>query len=616
MIATMKKALIVCMKEDKDKLLKALKKTGLFMVIDSSDKIKADDSSKESQETDNIIKKMSIFSSKNAFFEERKLVNSDEILSENKEFLQIRESCANQLDKIKNNKETIKQNEELIKKLFPWRNLDVNLEDIKEDIYTNSIIGCVKKKNLKALERQVADSGASFQLVNICGNMCYLLVSYFKLDQSKILDMLKKYEFTENRPDVEFGKVSNKIKELESNINNLQNEIKLNEENLYELSKKLDKLKLLFEQEKAKEELNKISLYSTDTAICIEGWLKKSDEKRIESIVRKNIKFCDIEFFDAEENDDVPTAVENNKFVSQFEVITDMFSTPSYGRADPNPVMAPWYWIIFGLMVGDAGYGFVMLILCLIISKLIKPRSNAKKLINTITLSSFTTMFWGIMFGSYFGETFMPILFSPLDEPIKMLIFSMVLGVLHIFSGMLIKVYEKIKTGNFFSAVFDEISWICLITGLALLFLPQTKQIALYLTVVSVIVIFLTAGRSKKNVFGKLATGLTSLYGITSYISDILSYSRILALSLATGVVAMVMNMLAQMMSTSVLGVVLSLFVYVIGHTFNLALGLLSAYVHDSRLQYIEFFNKFYEGGGKEFRPLSIKTRYVDVKKD
>ena len=214
---------------------------------------------------------------------------------------------------------------------------------------------------------------------------------------------------------------------------------------------------------------------------------------------------------------------------------------------------------------------------------------------------------------SYFGATWHPLLFAPLDNPMGMLIFCMIIGVLHIFSGMAMKMAAQIKAGHFLDAVFDEVSWMMLIAGLGLLFLPQTRTVGAVLAILGAAIVLLTAGRAKKGVFGKIIGGFGGLYGITSYLSDILSYSRILALSLASGVVGMVMNLLAGMVQGSVIGFVLSLLIYAVGHVFNLAMGLLSAYVHDSRLQYIEFFNKFYEGGGYAFRPLQINPRFVDV---
>lgn len=194
-----------------------------------------------------------------------------------------------------------------------------------------------------------------------------------------------------------------------------------------------------------------------------------------------------------------------------------------------------------------------------------------------------------------------------------MLAFCMIIGVLHIFSGMIMKMVEDAKSGHFWDGVFDQLSWMILITGLGLLFLEPARTVGMVLAIAGAAIILLTAGRAKKGIVGKVVGGFGGLYNITGYMSDILSYSRILALSLATGVVGMVMNLLAGMIQGSVIGFIFSLLIYAVGHVFNLAMGLLSAYVHDSRLQYIEFFNKFYEGGGYAFRPLKVDPRYVEV---
>ncbi|MEF9918245.1 MAG: V-type ATPase 116kDa subunit family protein, partial [Eubacterium sp.] len=202
---------------------------------------------------------------------------------------------------------------------------------------------------------------------------------------------------------------------------------------------------------------------------------------------------------------------------------------------------------------------------------------------------------------------------SPMDDPMAMLIFSLIIGVLHIFSGMTLKIVEDVRSGHILDAIFDQVSWMLLILGAAMLFLPQTNKIGMIMALIGAVIVLFTAGRDKPSIIGKVTGGIVGLYGATSYLSDILSYSRILALSLATGVIAMVMNLLAGMIQGSVIGFILSLAIYLVGHTFNIAMSLLSAYVHDSRLQYIEFFNKFYDGGGYEFTPLAIRTKTIDV---
>ena len=333
----------------------------------------------------------------------------------------------------------------------------------------------------------------------------------------------------------------------------------------------------------------------------------------VENAVSQVTDVYDLEYSDPEEGEQPPTALKNKKFWKPFESITDMYSPPKPGTIDPTPVSAPWFWVIFGMMMGDFGYGALMAVIFGLMKKIMKPKGQFGMLVTLLFYSSITTMIFGILFGSYFGETFHPILFSPLDNPVAMLIFSLVIGVLHIFSGMAIKIAEQVRAGHVLDAIFDQVSWMLLIAGAGLIFLEQTRTVGMVLAIVGAVIILFTAGREKKNIVGKAFGGIMGLYDVTSYLSDILSYARILALGLATGVIAMVMNILAGMVQINVLGFILSLVIYFIGHVFNITMSLLSAYVHDSRLQYIEFFNKFYDGGGYNFEPLAIQTKSIDV---
>ena len=226
-----------------------------------------------------------------------------------------------------------------------------------------------------------------------------------------------------------------------------------------------------------------------------------------------------------------------------------------------------------------------------------------------------TSVIAGVLFGSYFGETWNPILFSPMEEPMNMLIFTLGVGVAHIFTGLITAMYYNVKAGKWLDAVADQLSWILAISGIAMLLIPSLSKVGVILAIIGAAIILLTAGRAKPTLFGKISGGLVGPYGITGYMSDILSYSRILALSLSTGVVGMVMNLLAGMVANSipVLGYVFAFLIYAVGHVFNLALGLLSAYVHDCRLQYIEFYSKFYEGNGTLFNAFKLEPKTIKI---
>jgi len=228
---------------------------------------------------------------------------------------------------------------------------------------------------------------------------------------------------------------------------------------------------------------------------------------------------------------------------------------------------------------------------------------------------AYSTILFGVLFSSYFGYSLhKPILLNPQVDILKFLIVSIVVGTLHVVSGFLVRAYANFKEGKVLDAIFDNFAWVFLLIGIGLYFVPHDviKKVGLALAITGVVLIVFTHGRKNKNIFAKIGGGLYSLYNSVSIFSDILSYSRILALSLSSAIVAMVMNTLAELFPKNVFGIIASALVYIIGHAFNLVMGLLSAYVHDSRLQYIEFFGKFYEGGGVAFKPLSFELKHID----
>ena len=311
----------------------------------------------------------------------------------------------------------------------------------------------------------------------------------------------------------------------------------------------------------------------------------------------------------------MPVVLKNPGFVEPFEMITDLYSPPGKNDFDPNILVSVFYFIFFGMMISDAGYGIVLTLLGLWALKTLKPKGILKKLMGLITLGGISTVFWGAMFGGWFGDLFnaRPLWMNPLDDPMSLLIVSFVLGIIQIFVGLGAAAYKNIKSGNVLDAVYDQGLWAVLLIGLIMFVYPPLGGVAKVLSIVGAIGLVLTQGRSKPNILGKLSSGILSLYDVTGYLSDVLSYSRILALGLATGVIAMVINTMAKMLGFNIIGYVLMAVALVIGHVFNIAINALGAYVHSSRLQYVEFFGKFYEGGGRTFSPFMVKTKYTNL---
>ncbi len=345
---------------------------------------------------------------------------------------------------------------------------------------------------------------------------------------------------------------------------------------------------------------------------------------------------------DPDEDEDVPVLLSNNRFVEPVEGIVESYSLPGKGEMDPSTVMAPFYYLLFGLMLSDAAYGLIMVFGCLYCLK--KFRNMEEGMRKTLTMFMYcgiSTTFWGFLFGSFFGDavnviatTFFhrpdislpPLWFEPVSLPMKMLVFSFVFGIVHLFTGLGVKLYASVKSGHPADGIYDVVFWYLLVGGAIVYMLtmsmftemlglgftlpPAVGTAAAVAALIGLVGIVLTSGRESKNWGKRLLKGLYGAYGVTSYLSDILSYSRLLALGLATSVISTVFNKMGSMLGDSIPGIILFILVFVIGHALNLAINAMGAYVHTNRLQFVEFFGKFYEGGGRKFNPFAEHTKY------
>ena len=326
------------------------------------------------------------------------------------------------------------------------------------------------------------------------------------------------------------------------------------------------------------------------------------------------------EFFEPDsEREDVPVALENDALGSQFEPIVALYSLPKYGTFDPSLIMSFFYILIFGLMFADVGYGLTLLVGCLLGLKLMHPKPGLKKFLTMFAICGVSSMVGGALFGGYFGDfptrmmedvfnlkpaPDMAFAFNMIDQPISFLVVALAMGAIHLVCGMVIKLILLWKDGKVFEAIFDVGSWLVLFAGIGAYFI--NSLVGLIVIGVGVVMLVATQGREAKNPIVRIGKGIFSLYDLISYGSDLLSYSRILALSLASAVIANVVNIFVMM-----LGMPLGIVVFLVGHLLNFAVNILGTYVHTSRLQYIEFFGKFYESGGRAFAPLSPQENHV-----
>lgn len=620
MIVPMKKATLIFLKEDKEKVLKSLQKGAHIMLIEPEDndseetpKSVINQTSADSKQGEAMLRLLNNYSKKPGFFDNKPWVSYSEFEEDN----EVGRAVLNEIEAVNEQLQFRQTNisnlESQNEQLRPWTGIGSPLNEIKSSKYVDIIPGFLQPETQDEIINYLRTNGQDIQTLEVAPEGLACIVYLYRSSAQEYLSHIKELGFNETTIPQTTEAPLQVIRQNNHLIEQEKEQIKKCHERLHELGASREQLELYIQQEVSKKRREEVPFTSTSETLTVQGWVRGDRIREFKKDVREATDIYDLEIQDPKDGEIPPTVTKNSYFLAQFETITDSFSLPKFGSLDPAPIAGPWYWIIYGMMMGDAGYGLVMALALFAFRKLKKPEGDFGRLVNVLYYSSFTTIFWGILFGSYFGETFHPILFNPLAAPMYMLIFSMFVGVLQLFSGMILKMVMDAKEGHFMDGVYDQLSWIVLITGIGFLFLEPIRTIGIGMIAIGALVILFTAGRDKPTIIGKIIGGLLGLYNITSYMSDVLSYSRILALGLATSVVGMVMNMLAGMVAFNIIGYVFAAIIFIIGHVFNIVLSMLSAYVHDSRLQYIEFFNKFYEGGGLPFKPIEFDQRYIDI---
>ncbi|NLB83218.1 MAG: V-type ATP synthase subunit I [Synergistaceae bacterium] len=378
---------------------------------------------------------------------------------------------------------------------------------------------------------------------------------------------------------------------------------------------------------------------STEQVVMLRGWIPESKVAEVRSAVKSFDNSVELLLSDPEEDDTPPSYMRNSSWVLPFENLTRLYGAPKYGELDPTPLLAPFFFVFFGMCLGDAGYGLLMVgFFTLFIRKYKRMPGTFKQFFQLFVLSGIAAIFVGILTGSFFGDIIdafdifaflrplknAPVLLNPMENPMVFLAISLALGVVQLLFGLGIAFYDALRKRNYVEAFADTGGWVVFLVGLLLWggvaanFLPpETSTLARTLTILGAVVLIATQGREKTGILSKLISGLLSLYGVTSYLGDVLSYSRLLALGLATTAVAVIINMLAGLASgVPYVGWLIAIVLLIGGHLFSVAVNVLGAFVHSLRLQYVEFFSKFYTGGGRVFSPLTYKTNYVDIIKD
>lgn len=504
--------------------------------------------------------------------------------------------------------------------LLPWQSLDLPLETESTDC-TELVLGVLPAAvELDAIQKDLQEQAPLSEMVSVSQDkeQHYVMLLCHKDDFQKALEVLKPRAFSAVRFKGTRGTAAENIRAVDEQ---LAQEARRREQAIEAVAARAgdrDKIKLVidrFAQDAQKEE-GKERLLCTEQTVLLEGWYSVPEEEALFQVLSRYTCAWETSEPSKEEYPKVPVKLKNSKLVKPMNMITEMYSLPAYGSLDPNPLMFPFFVLFYGIMLADMGYGLIMMIISLVVCKKKHPRGNIFQLIGLCGASTFV---FGALTGGFFGDFIpqlakminpastleLPALFTPLNDTLMILVGAMCLGAVQVITGMIINFYKLTKRGQFLDALMDVGSWWLVFIGIGVGVLTGFWWVAL----AGVLALVLTQGRSSPTIIGKIVGGVSSLYDITSYFSDILSYARLMALMLAGSVIAQVFNTLGAIPGNLVIFIVISL----VGNALNFGLNILGCYVHDLRLQCLEFFNKFYEDGGKPFRPLAINTEYVDI---
>ena len=530
-----------------------------------------------------------------------------------------------------------------IEALKPWVSLDLPLE-VTGTERTELLRGAIPAKvSYTAAVEALAAAADEAELFPVSEDKSarYVALLVAKEQLSAAQEALRSFGFTaaalggmQGTPKEAIHDAEESLKSLAAEKEALAGEIRAESVHRDELKLASDKLSTRVAMAEAEEKL-----VGTQSTVVLEGWMPEENEAALEAVFEKYD--CAWEAREPEEDEypSVPVKLKNNQVTNALNMVTNMYSLPAYGSVDPNPLMAPFFILFYGLMMADMGYGLIMVLAALVALKKIKPRGGTLSFCQLLLYCGVSTFIMGALTGGLFGDA--PLVIARMIDPNtkwqglpyvfnaladggaeKVLYGAMVLGVIHLNVGMIVSFVEKKRAGKVWDGVFEEGSlWVILLGGILtalskLNIAPLPDKLGLAVLIVGGVMLLFGAGRHEKG-FGKVTAAVGCVYNTaTGWFGDILSYSRIMALMLAGSVVGSVFNtigaMPAQSSGVNPLTVAVFVLIFVIGHVLNFGLNLLGCYVHDLRLQCLEFFGKFYKDGGRAFAPLAIRSKYLN----
>ena len=539
--------------------------------------------------------------------------------------------------------------------LNPWLKLELPVDEARETENYLVSVGTVPNDQFESLQKEIAGKNAltEIHLVNHDDKTTYLTLIYDKSLDTEIKEIMMNHKFSE----AEFGKSEGTPEEIleftRERKKELEKEISELEKQLAVLGKETENLKIAYDYFvwQRDQQSTKYQLARSEFGTVLEGWALKPKLENLKSFLEKAVKDIEIVEVARGKDEKPPVKIENRAFLRPIEFVTKIYGLPAWNSVDPTPYLSFFFIIFFGLCLSDAGYGIILFLLSLIALKVFKiPKDTGSHQLFTLLLwGGIVTFFAGIVTGGWLGLTpeqapgflvesitndtgqtilaFKYQLLNPTagNGPMTFLIISLILGVIHLAFGLIIDFFFKLKNGQIKEAFLDTFAWFyflaTLITyGLSVAGVLSADLAPIFskLALAGALILVITQGRSQKNIFGKIGIGILSLYNVVGYVADILSYSRIMALGLATGVVAFAMNTIAGIFGGMIpyVGFLVAIFIILLGHVMNILISTLGAFVHSARLQFVEFFSKFLEGGGQDFKPFHRACKYIYIREN
>ncbi len=515
--------------------------------------------------------------------------------------------------------------------LAPWVPLDVPLE-LAGDGAMSVLFGTIPAKaDYAAMEAALA-AAADMAVLNYASadrDLHYFLLVCHASVEETCIEAMRPFGFSRATLRGWTGTAADNDRKLDNQLAVLEEQIGAAKAHIASFAPQREAMRRCVDrsvQEIAREEV-KGHLVDTASTFFMEGWMPAKREEDLGAVLSSYTVAW--ELTEPEEGDAVPTLLENPRWMRCINMVTEMYSLPAYNGIDPNPLIFFTYVFFFGFMFADVAYGIIIFLVSLLVTKMFKPKNTMGHMFELGMWLGGSTAICGIFVGGFFGnaleviystflQTDMPawmakfsagLVVSPVVDPMMVLIIAMVIGAIQLIFGQIVHIYMGFRDHEALDALLDVVPWWIVFAGIGFIALAGNP----WVLVAGFVALLLTQGRHKKGIVSKLFGGVASWYDITSWLSDILSYARLMALMLATSVIAQVFNTLGALGGRSVVGIIMFVVIFAIGHVFNIGVNLIGTYVHAARLHYLEFFGKFYKEGGKPFRPLQYNTKFVDI---